>query len=100
MLYRAIRFSFANGKYRDSVDFSFSKLDQIFNTLKNIDETLKNILNYKKSINNKNLNNSISFELREQLQDTIQEYVEKLEDDFNIPEALAVFFEFQKFVNI
>jgi hypothetical protein len=34
------------------------------------------------------------------MQDFIADYIEKLEDDFNIPEALAVFFEFQKFVNI
>lgn len=99
-LYRAIRFSFINWKYKDSVDFSFSKLDQIFNTLKAIDETLKNLVNYEKAIVDKFVKSPVSRDFRESMQDFIWEYVEKLEDDFNIPEALAIFFEFQKFVNI
>jgi cysteinyl-tRNA synthetase len=33
------------------------------------------------------------------MQEILQEYVRKLEDDFNIPEALAVFFTFIKYVN-
>jgi cysteinyl-tRNA synthetase len=33
------------------------------------------------------------------MQEYMQEYVYHLEDDFNIPEALAVFFDLSKFVN-
>jgi len=33
------------------------------------------------------------------MQETMQEYLACLEDDFNIPEALAVFHSFLKFVN-
>jgi cysteinyl-tRNA synthetase len=43
LLYRAVRLVFVNGKYNDSIDFSFSKLEQAFNTLKKIDESLKTL---------------------------------------------------------
>jgi cysteinyl-tRNA synthetase len=33
------------------------------------------------------------------MQEYMQEYVYHLEDDFNIPEALAVFFDLSKFIN-
>jgi cysteinyl-tRNA synthetase len=33
------------------------------------------------------------------MQEFIREYIEKLEDDLNTPEALAVFHSFLKFVN-
>lgn len=93
LLYRAIRLNFLNGIYRDSVDLSFPKLETNFNTLKWIDETLKNIKNYKTDLV------WVKKEFSEKMQEIIKDYIEKLEDDFNIPEALAVFFSFQKFVN-
>jgi cysteinyl-tRNA synthetase len=49
LLFRAIRLSFMNGKYSDSVDFSFDKIDANINTLKKVDESLKNLV---RSINN------------------------------------------------
>lgn len=33
-LYRAIRLGFVNSRYRDSVDFSFAKLESNFNAIK------------------------------------------------------------------
>ncbi|MDD5770103.1 MAG: cysteine--tRNA ligase [Candidatus Gracilibacteria bacterium] len=96
-LYRSIRLSFMNAKYRESVDFSFEKLEQNFNTIKKIDETLKKL--------NRVIKSGILGEVkvrrdfREELQDFIGEYVEKIEDDFNMPEALSIFFAFTTFVN-
>jgi cysteinyl-tRNA synthetase len=43
ILYRSIRISFMSAKYRESVDFSFEKLEQNFNTIKKIDEALKKL---------------------------------------------------------
>jgi cysteinyl-tRNA synthetase len=43
VLYRSIRLSFMNAIYRESVDFSFSKLEQNFNNIKKIDEALKKL---------------------------------------------------------
>lgn len=97
MLYRAIRLSFINWKYRDSIDFSFDKLIQANNTLESIDETLKNL---KKYLSKKVKNKWVSKDFREYLQIIIGEYIECLEDDFNITWALAVIFGFQKKVNL
>jgi cysteinyl-tRNA synthetase len=46
VLYRAIRLGFINGKYRESIDFSFAKLQANFNTIQHIDIALKSINNY------------------------------------------------------
>jgi cysteinyl-tRNA synthetase len=93
LLYRAVRLNFINCKYRDSVDLSFDKIEANFNTLRGIDETLKNIKNYESEIE------GVSIEFREQMQEVIQSFTESLEDDFAIPEALSVMFQFQKFIN-
>lgn len=93
LLYRAVRLNFINCKYRDSVDLSFDKIEANFNTLRGIDETLKNIKNYESEIE------WVSIEFREQMQEVIQSFTESLEDDFAIPEALSVMFQFQKFIN-
>lgn len=97
MLYRAIRLSFINGKYRDSIDFSFDKLIQAQNTLDWIDETLKNLKKYTQT---KASVDGVSKDFREYLQDIITEYIECLENDFNITWALAVVFGFQKKINL
>ncbi len=105
-LYRAIRLSFMNAKYSSQVDFTFDKLEANFNTISGIDEALK-LLNreIKKPHPNPLLKGEgtspiwISRDFRESMQDYMQEYVMHLEDDFNIPDALAVFFGFLKFIN-
>jgi len=93
VLYRAIRLSFMWGKYRDTVDFSFEKLESLIHTIENIDNTMKRVGNYTSEYT------GVQQEFREAMQIFIQDFVEKLEDDFNTPEALAVFFDFQKFVS-
>jgi len=95
VLYRAIRLNFINSKYRDSVDLSFEKLETNFTIISKIDETLKTV--------SRNLvlaeEKWISREFREDMQWVMQEFIEILEDDINIPEALALFYSFQKYVN-
>lgn len=97
VLYRAIRLSFMNAKYRESVDFSFEKLEQNFNTIKKIDEALKKLDRVMKSWTLKDTKFRRDF--REKLQDFIWKYCEKLEDDFNMPEALSIFFMYITFSN-
>nr|MDD3720279.1 cysteine--tRNA ligase [Candidatus Gracilibacteria bacterium] len=109
VFYRGIRLSFINGKYKDSIDFSFSKLEQSFNTISKIDETIKNLYLTKKSLKSeKDITTQkggmlkvkgVRREFREELQIFVSDFIEKLEDDFNFPEALAVFFNFVTFVN-
>ncbi len=86
-----------NAKYRESVDFSFEKLEQNFTNIKKIDESIKKL---SRIIAIGNLTEGkFRRDLREELQDFIWEYIEKLEDDFNMPEALSIFFLFITFAN-
>lgn len=87
-LYRAIRLSFINGKYKDSIDFSFDKLGASIQTIGGIDEMVKVVEREKGTVKS----SEVSIEFREYMQEIINRYIETLEDDFNIPEALAVFF--------
>ncbi len=96
ILYRAIRLSFINWKYRDSIEFNFDKLKQAINTISKIDESVKKLLLAK---NNDDFKNKwVSKEFRDYMQDIISKYIEDLENNFNIPEVMAVFFDFQKFI--
>ncbi len=97
VLYRAIRFSFMNGKYKDSMEFSLEKLEQCINTISRVDQTIKSLTRFIEE-NSGDLRKSrkeFSFEL----QWFIQDFVVNLEDDFNMVEAFALFFEYITFVN-
>ena len=100
ILYRAIRLSFMNAKYKESVDFSFEKLNQNFNNIKKIDESLKKLNNFIK-LNSKKQDNkkTVRKDFREDMQNFIKDYIEKLEDDFNMPEVFSIFFQFITYTN-
>jgi cysteinyl-tRNA synthetase len=93
ILYRALRLCFISWKYRDTLDFSFEKLTSYIQTVQRIDNTLKRLRDY---IPEKE---KIERNFREELQIFIGDFVVSLEDDFNTPEALAVFFEYQKYIS-
>lgn len=109
ILYRSIRLSFVAWKYKDSIDFSFNKLEQNFNVIERIDETIKKLYLAKKSLKSEKWTTFqkwgvlkvdwIRREFRQELQVFVSDFIEKLEDDFNFPESLAVFFNFLTFVN-
>jgi len=105
VLYSAIRLNFINCKYRDSVDLSFEKLEANFTTIKRINETVKNVVRNLASPLTVSLQGReevpiwISREFREDMQWVMQDFIACLEDDFNMPEALALLFSFQKYVN-
>ena len=92
-LHKAVRMWFINGRYREQIDFSFSKLEQNINALKNIDETCKRLAKYEAEYS------GVRPEFRDYMQDIMGRYIEALEDDFSFPEAFAVFFEFNKYVS-
>lgn len=92
-LYKAVRMGFINGRYREQIDFSFSKLEQNISALKNIDSTCKRLAKYEAEYS------GVRPEFRDYMQDIMGRYIEALEDDFSFPEAFAVFFEFGKYVN-
>jgi cysteinyl-tRNA synthetase len=97
VLYRAIRLSFINAKYSSSLDFSFSKLEANINSINNIDETFK-LLKRQIDLWEKEIK-WISKDFSDYTQEVIQEYVRNLEDDFNIPEALTIYHDLDKFTN-
>jgi len=95
VLHRAIRLSFMAGKYRESIDFSFSKLEANINSVNKIDETIKKLDFAMQSAESRWVTKEFSM----QMQTFIADYIEALEGDFNTPEALAVFYAFLKFAN-
>ena len=97
ILYRAIRLSFMNARYRDSVDFSFEKLEQNFTTIKKLDEVIKKLDRNIKSWTLKEA--KFRRDLRDELQAYVQEYASRIEDDFNMPEALSILFSYITLVN-
>ncbi len=97
VLYRAIRLSFMNSRYHENSDFSFEKLNQNILNIKKIDNTYKKLTF---AINSNNLEDKKTrIEFRYTMQEYIQEYVSKLEDDFNTPEAISVFFSYINYIN-
>lgn len=96
VLYRAIRLSFMNAKYNSEVNFTFDKIESNISVINSIDELIKNI---NREIENSDNLQTVSRDFRETMQDYIHEYMYHLEDDFNIPECLAVMHNFIKFLN-
>lgn len=96
VLYRAIRLSFMNAKYNSEINFTFDKIDSNISVINSIDEVIKLI---NRQIEKSDNFSVVSRDFRETMQDYIHEYMYNLEDDFNIPESLAVFHNFLKFVN-
>lgn len=95
VLYRAIRLNFINCKYRDWVDLSFEKLETNFSIISKLDETIKTVSRNIQITDEK----WVSREFREDMQWLMQDFIVSLEDDINIPEALALFYSFGKYVN-
>ncbi len=96
VLYRAIRLSLINAKYNSEVNFTFDKIESNISVINSIDEIIKNI---NREIKNTDNDAMVSRDFREAMQDFIFEYMHHLEDDFNIPETLAVMHNFIKFIN-
>lgn len=96
VLHRAIRLSLMNARYNSEVNFTFDKIESNISVINSIDELIKNI---NREIKNTDNNAMVSRDFRETMQDYIFEYMHHLEDDFNIPETLAVMHNFIKFIN-
>lgn len=92
-IYRSYRLMNLQAKYSDSFNFSFDKLRQAAITLKNFDEVLKRIKNYPAK------SGKVSREFANNMQYFIQDYISKIEDDFDTSNALVVVFETIKYIN-
>lgn len=101
-------------QYRENFNFTFDRLGAAINTTKGLDEMMKRLGRYLKrdivetedSISSTERNargrlkfHEISPEFRENQQYFTQEFVEKLEDDFDTNNVMTVVFEYQTYIN-
>ncbi len=95
-------------QYRENFNFTFERLGAAINTIKGLDEMMKRIGRYiaslpeardERSARGKLKFHEITREFRENQQAFMQEFVEKLEDDFDTNDAMTTVFEYQSYIN-
>ena len=120
IIYRGFRLMALQNQYRENFNFTFERLDAAINTVKWLDEMMKRLGRYRHQLLLKGAvwhegkdwrllperNNhgklrfpEISREFRDNQQYFMQEFIEKLEDDFDTVWAMTLVFEFQSYVN-
>lgn len=93
MIYRGFRLMTLQTRYRESFNFTFDRLTAAIQTVKGFDEVLKRLKYYEAP------SKKPSRDFREMMQQYIQAYIEKLEDDIGTPEALAIVFDCFGYIN-
>lgn len=118
MIYRWFRLMGLQNQYRENFNFTFERLTAAINTIKGFDEMMKrvgryiDILQSRKDESGEVENetreltkkwrftfHTITREFRENQQYFMQEFVQKLENDFDTNSAMTVVFEFQGYLN-
>jgi cysteinyl-tRNA synthetase len=88
---RDIRYWLIQTHYKSAIRFSWSKLAMAGNTVAHLDRFVSAIRTCKSG--------SSSSEIDQLIYDLTRSFVEAMDDDLNIPQALAVFFDFTHRVN-
>ena len=105
---RGFRLMALKNQYRENFNFTFERLGAAINTIKWLDEMIKRLGRYGEKLDSgdgersarwKLKNHDISREFRDNQQYFIQEFVEKLEDDFDTNSAMTLVFEYQSYIN-
>jgi len=108
LIYRGFRLMALQNQYRENFNFTFERLSAAINTIKGIDEMIKRLgrtlgttpeANDERNAHGKMRFHDISREFRENQQYFMQEFIEKLENDFDTVSAMTIVFEFQTYVN-
>ncbi|MFZ2256155.1 MAG: DALR domain-containing protein [Patescibacteria group bacterium] len=95
-------------QYRENFNFTFERLGAAINTIRGLDEMMKRLGRYIEKLpetseertgRGKLKFHEISREFRENQQAFMQEFIEKLEDDFDTVSAMTTVFELQGYVN-
>jgi cysteinyl-tRNA synthetase len=95
-------------QYRENFNFTFERLGAAINTIKGLDEMMKRlgralevapVANDERNAHGKMKFHDISREFRENQQYFMQEFIEKIENDFDTVSAMTIVFEFQTYVN-
>ncbi len=108
LIYRGFRLMALQNQYRENFNFTFERLGAAVNTIRGLDEMMKRLGRYiaklpetseERTGRGKLKFHEISREFRDNQQYFMQEFVDKLEDDFDTVSAMTIVFEFQGYVN-
>lgn len=108
LIYRWFRLMALQNQYRENFNFTFERLGAAINTIRGLDEMMKRLGRYIEKLpetseertgRGKLKFHEISREFRENQQAFMQEFIEKLEDDFDTVSAMTTVFELQGYVN-
>jgi cysteinyl-tRNA synthetase len=107
-IYRGFRLMALQNQYRENFNFTFDRLTAAINTIKWLDEMMKRLGRYhsqfewdntERTARGKLKFHEISREFRDNQQAFMQDFIEKIEDDFALPEAMSIVFEYQTYIN-
>lgn len=105
---RGFRLMALQNQYRENFNFTFERLQAAINTVTGFDEMMKRLWRYvwnfiptEETRNNhgKLKHHDITREFRDNQQYFMQEFIEKLENDFDTVSAMTVVFEYQGYIN-
>ncbi len=105
---RGFRLMALQNQYRENFNFTFERLTAAINTIKWLDEMLKRLARYidraipantERNAYGKMKFHDISREFRDNQQAFMQDFIEKLEDDFDTVSAMTIVFEYQSYIN-
>ncbi len=108
LIYRGFRLMALQNQYRENFNFTFDRLEAGINTIQWLDEMLRRLKRYteklpetdtERSGRGRLLRHDISREFRDNQQYFVQEFVEKLENDFDTNAAMTIIFEIQSYIN-
>lgn len=93
MIYRGFRLMSLQTRYAENFNFTFDRLTSAIQTVKWFDEAVKRLKNYSW------ISRKPTRDFREMMQQYVQAYIERLEDDFGTTEALVIVFDCIGYIN-
>ena len=115
LIYRGFRLMALQNQYRENFNFTFERLGAAINTIRWLDEMMKRLGRYRELLLRDKVELSdedreltakwrikfhdITREFRENQQSYMQEFIEKLEDDFDTLAAMQLVYEYQTYIN-
>lgn len=115
LIARGFRLMALQNQYRENFNFTFERLSAAINTIRWLDEMMKRLGRYRDLLLRDKVELSdedreltakwrikfhdITREFRENQQSYMQEFIEKLEDDFDTLAAMQLVYEYQTYIN-
>jgi cysteinyl-tRNA synthetase len=110
VVYRAFRLMALQNSYRENFNFTWERLTAAVHTIVGLDDMLRRLARYMhttestytqstRNAHGKLKHPSISREFRDNIQYFTQTFIEKLEADFALPEAMSIVFELQTYIH-